>query len=163
MDPIALGVAFALGFAARKLGLPPLVGFLAAGFALHAVGIEPGKDIDRIADLGVQLLLFSIGLKLRLRTLGRPEIWELTCAQRSPLRVAMLTLTHKQEDLLASRHLLDEGYACLVVATAHFEDEVADLEAAGVHAAYNLYGEAGVGFAEHVSQQLTLGGRKVQN
>ena len=33
MDPLILVVAFALGLAARSAGLPPLVGFLAAGFA----------------------------------------------------------------------------------------------------------------------------------
>ncbi len=28
-----------------------------------------------MADLGVTLMLFTIGVKLRVRTLGRPEIW----------------------------------------------------------------------------------------
>ena len=33
-----------------------------------------------IADLGVLLLLFGIGLKLRPRTLARPEVWVTTTA-----------------------------------------------------------------------------------
>ena len=60
--------AFVLGLAARFVGLPPMVGFLAAGFVLNAMGVEGGPGLDRIADLGVQLLLFSIGLKLDLRS-----------------------------------------------------------------------------------------------
>ena len=67
--------AFVLGLAARFVGLPPMVGFLAAGFVLNAMGVEGGPGLDRIADLGVQLLLFSIGLKLDLRSLLKPQIW----------------------------------------------------------------------------------------
>jgi predicted Kef-type K+ transport protein len=75
MDPLWLLVAFVLGFAAYRVGLPPLVGYLIAGFVLQAVGIEGGETLDRIADLGVMLLLFTIGLKLKIRSLLRPEIW----------------------------------------------------------------------------------------
>ncbi len=72
--------AFALGFAARAVRLPPLVGYLVAGFVLHALGIESSAAIDWIADLGVLLLLFGVGLKLRLGTLARPQVWVTTTA-----------------------------------------------------------------------------------
>ena len=42
MDPVFRAIAFVLGFAARQVGLPPLVGFLAAGFALNGLGFESG-------------------------------------------------------------------------------------------------------------------------
>ncbi len=69
MDPVWLTVALVLGLAARSLGLPPLVGFLLAGFALDAVGAQAGEMLGQVADLGVTILLFTIGLKLRVRTL----------------------------------------------------------------------------------------------
>lgn len=72
---IYLGVAFLLGLGAVLLRLPPLVGFLAAGFALGASGIDDLPLVDEAADLGVTLLLFGIGLKLDVRTLIRKEIW----------------------------------------------------------------------------------------
>ncbi len=75
MDPVFLGIAFVLGFAARQIGLPPLVGFLAAGFALNGLGFESGPLLVQFADLGVTLLLFSIGLKLKIETLLKPEVW----------------------------------------------------------------------------------------
>jgi len=75
MDTIAIIIAFALGFAARQVGLPPLVGYLVAGFAIKAGGAEGGALIVELADVGVLLLLFSIGLKLKLRSLTRPEVW----------------------------------------------------------------------------------------
>ncbi|MDX2481773.1 MAG: cation:proton antiporter [Desulfuromusa sp.] len=75
MDPVFISVAFVLGFLARQVGLPPLVGFLAAGFALNGLGFEAGETLQTFADLGVTLLLFSIGLKLNLKSLARPEVW----------------------------------------------------------------------------------------
>ena len=75
MPAVLIGAAFAFGMLGRTVGLPPLVGFLIAGFALQALGFEKADTIETFADLGVTLLLFSIGLKLRVRTLLRPEIW----------------------------------------------------------------------------------------
>lgn len=68
-------MAFMLGFAARQVGLPPLVGFLAAGFMLNAIGVSESTLIGELSDIGVILLLFSIGLKLRLKSLINPEVW----------------------------------------------------------------------------------------
>ncbi|MGB0723247.1 MAG: cation:proton antiporter [Gammaproteobacteria bacterium] len=74
-DALWIFIAFLFGLAAKSIRLPPLVGFLVAGFALHAGGAEAGEFLRITADLGVTLLLFSIGLKLRLQTLARPEVW----------------------------------------------------------------------------------------
>ena len=68
-------VALALGLAARLVKLPALVGFLAAGFVLRGMGYQSDAALKEIADLGVTLLLFSIGLKLKIRTLLRPSVW----------------------------------------------------------------------------------------
>ncbi len=75
MDTMWLLVALVLGFFTQQLRLPPLIGFLFAGFALHAMGIDGGPELQKFADLGVTLLLFTIGLKLRLRSLLAPEVW----------------------------------------------------------------------------------------
>lgn len=75
MDPVWIAIAFALGFAVRQVGLPPLVGFLLAGFVLNAMGVHGGAVIEEVSDLGITLLLFTIGLKLRIRSLLRPQIW----------------------------------------------------------------------------------------
>ncbi len=75
MEPLWIATAFTLGFLAKQLDLPPLVGFLAAGFALNGIGVESTHLLEQIADLGIYLLLFSIGLKLDVRSLARTEIW----------------------------------------------------------------------------------------
>lgn len=75
MEPLMIALAFVAGFAVQLVRLPPLVGFLAAGFALNAMGFERSPTLDTIANLGVTLLLFTIGLKLDIRTLLRAEVW----------------------------------------------------------------------------------------
>ena len=75
MEPLWIAVAFGCGFVMRQFRLPPLIGFLAAGFVLNALGARGGETLDYLAELGVTLLLFSIGLKLDLRSLLRPEVW----------------------------------------------------------------------------------------
>ena len=73
-----IAVAFLLGLLAKAIRLPPLVGFLVAGFVLNLYGIVGGEMIDKLADLGITLLLFIVGLKLNLRTFGRPQVWAVT-------------------------------------------------------------------------------------
>jgi len=77
-DPAWIAFAFAFGLIFKHFSLPPMVGFLVAGFVLHFLGVESDQFILVIADLGVTLLLFTIGLKLRIGTLIRPEIWATT-------------------------------------------------------------------------------------
>lgn len=77
-DPVWITVALVFGFLSRLVGLPPLVGFLVAGFTLNYFGAEGGEFLNEMADLGVTLLLFSIGLKLRVKELLRAEVWGVT-------------------------------------------------------------------------------------
>ena len=76
IDAIWISVAFVLGMAAKKMNLPPLIGFLAGGFIINFAGFtEGGMALDIVADLGVMLLLFLIGLKLNVKSLLSKEIW----------------------------------------------------------------------------------------
>ena len=82
LDAVWISVAFAGGMVARRINLPPLVGFLVAGFILNFVGFTSGGvGLEAASDLGVMLLLFTIGLKLNLRSLLSPEIWLTTSLQ----------------------------------------------------------------------------------
>jgi monovalent cation:H+ antiporter-2, CPA2 family len=69
---ISLAAAYLLGMAARALRLPPLVGYLLAGVAIGP--FTPGVVADthivaELADIGVALLLFGVGLHFSLRDL----------------------------------------------------------------------------------------------
>lgn len=61
---------------ARRLGLSPVVGYLAAGVAIGPAGLSVAdpSTVITVAELGVVLLLFLIGLELqpsRLLSMGR--------------------------------------------------------------------------------------------
>ena len=75
MDILWIVLAFVFGLGVRQLGLPPLVGYLLAGFLLASQGAVGGETVQRFADMGVTLLLFTIGLKLDIRGLKQPSIW----------------------------------------------------------------------------------------
>jgi predicted Kef-type K+ transport protein len=79
-EVICITFAFFFGLAVRQVGLPPLVGFLAAGFAVNAFGPgiglpeETGAILKYVSHLGVLLLLFAVGLKLRLEQVVQPQV-----------------------------------------------------------------------------------------
>ncbi len=77
-DVTWISLAFFLGFLAKQLGLPPLVGFLATGFILKSQGFDNDILLQKLADIGITLLLFTVGLKLNLQTLLRPQVWAVT-------------------------------------------------------------------------------------
>jgi len=77
-DVTWISLAFVLGLLARLIGLPPLVGFLATGFILKLQGFDNDILLQKLADLGITLLLFTVGLKLNLQTLLRPQVWAVT-------------------------------------------------------------------------------------
>ncbi|SFR60656.1 transporter, CPA2 family [Marinobacter daqiaonensis] len=79
-EAIWITFAFFLGLLVKAFGLPPLIGYLAAGFLLSGLaGFTPlvveGTDaLAHIAHLGVLLLLFTVGLKLKLKSVVSPEV-----------------------------------------------------------------------------------------
>ena len=48
---------------------------MAAGFVINALNVKDLPQLEVLADLGVTLLLFAIGLKLDARILLRREVW----------------------------------------------------------------------------------------
>jgi CPA2 family monovalent cation:H+ antiporter-2 len=73
---VVLTAAATMGFAARKLGLPSVIGYLVTGLMVSP--FTPGFVADNnqlalLADIGVVLLLFEVGIELDLRKLSREQ------------------------------------------------------------------------------------------
>lgn len=73
---VVLGAAATMGLAARKVGLPSVIGFLATGLLVSP--FTPGFVADNsqlalLADIGIVLLLFEVGIELDLRKLGQEQ------------------------------------------------------------------------------------------
>jgi hypothetical protein len=91
--------------------------------------------------------------------LGDPtdhDFWAKTRQGGRKIRMVLLTLPEHTASMTAVTQLNEMKFAGSIAATAKFDDEVEELKAAGVHAVYNLYAEAGFGFAEHVCKALDV-------
>jgi len=69
----AIVLAFVLGFAAQRVKLSPIVGYLAAGFAVgpYSPGFTANVDLAlQLSEIGVILLMFGVGLKISIE-----DIW----------------------------------------------------------------------------------------
>lgn len=75
MEPLVITVAFVAGLVFSRLGYPPLLGYLLAGFASNALGLGSGDWLAPLADAGILLLLFTIGLKLNPASLKPKYVW----------------------------------------------------------------------------------------
>ncbi len=75
MEYLWIFFAFGFGMLFRFADLPPLIGYLVAGFILHLFGYSPDPSIKILADFGITIMLFTLGLKLNIKDLIKPEIW----------------------------------------------------------------------------------------
>src|SRR5918996_4325575 len=69
---VSFGLAVVLGFIAARLRMPPMIGYLLAGVLIGP--FTPGFVADialarQLADIGVMLLMFGIGLQFSLEDL----------------------------------------------------------------------------------------------
>jgi CPA2 family monovalent cation:H+ antiporter-2 len=74
ISTIAIGfaLAFVFGFIANRLSLPPLVGYLVAGVAVGPFSpgyVADGGMAGQLAEIGVMLLMFGVGLHFSLADL----------------------------------------------------------------------------------------------
>ncbi|WED24309.1 cation:proton antiporter [Vibrio sp. JC009] len=104
-DPLWIAIALICGLLIKIIGLPPLVGFLIAGFILNALGAEGGGFLSIMADLGITLLLFTIGLKLKFKSFTRSEVWGVASLHMlfitAILAMLVLLLSYSSVPLLA--------------------------------------------------------------
>jgi len=71
---IVLVFAFLAGLGFRQLGYPPLLGYLLTGFVCAGLSLGSAEQLAVVADLGITMLLFTIGLKLRVDVLVKRYI-----------------------------------------------------------------------------------------
>lgn len=71
---LAIGVAFLGGYVAQRLRQPPILGYLVAGVVISPLTPGPVGDLHRlemVAELGVALLMFALGVEVSLEELRR--------------------------------------------------------------------------------------------
>lgn len=92
---VTAGAALAGGVAARLLHQSVLVGYIAAGVVLSPFTPGPVADletIERLADLGVVLLMFTVGVHFSLRDLLRVRVAAFGAALQLPLSITVVAV-----------------------------------------------------------------------
>jgi len=118
LNSLWIVLAFICGLLARVLGLPPLTGFLVAGFILNFEGIYASPVIDQFAELGVTLLLFTLGLKLRPKDLSMSYVWGNTLAHMSVVIGVVASILMLLGLSIGGDLIPQEWRTCLVLAFA---------------------------------------------
>ena len=147
---VALGAALILGALAHRLRLAPMVGYIAAGLLVGP--FTPGFVADReqvleLADLGVALLMFSIGLQFRrheLASVGR------IVGIGAPVQVAITMALGTAISMALGRPLVEALFLGAIVSIASSVVMVKLLGEGALHA--TLHGR--LAFAWSVVQDL---------
>jgi len=82
------------------------------------------------------------------------DFWERARAKDHQVALVMLAMPSQTENIEVAGQLKSFNFPVQIAAIARFDDEVEALKEAGVDAAFNIYGEAGAGFAEHISRVM---------
>lgn len=90
MEFIWILFAFICGLAVKLVNLPPLIGFLGAGFLLNFMQVEPSGLLEHLSNLGITLMLFCIGLKLHVEDLLKREVWASTLGHMGAWTIALV-------------------------------------------------------------------------
>lgn len=100
VDPLIILAALICGLLSRAAGLPALIGYLAAGFVLHEANLEGGEILHTLSDLGITLLLFTIGLKLNFSDLLRSAVWGTTLVHMAVMQLLFTALLYGLSTML---------------------------------------------------------------
>ena len=70
------------------------------------------------------------------------------------IRLVLLAMPNFSANIEAVKLIIQLGFKGIIAASARFDDEITALKEAGVHAAFNFFGEAGAGLAEAAYEKL---------
>jgi Trk K+ transport system NAD-binding subunit len=78
------------------------------------------------------------------------DFWQRLQLEGGRIKLVLLSLPQLSENVFAAEHLVKGEFDGLIGAIARYPDDVDVLERAGVQMVFDLYAEAGSGFAQHV-------------
>ncbi len=127
-------------------------------FGMGRVGLEayrylnlryPGKVIGFDRDPDAVVMHQDSGRNVLLADATDSDFWRRVCV-RDSIDLAVLAMPKHAANVHAAQSLKSCDFHGVVAATGLFDDEVKELRELGLDTAFNLYAEAGSGFAGHV-------------
>ena len=138
-----------------------------ATIAVFGLGRVGSGAYDKMRELHGDTVIgidFDTELIKRHRSMGRnvlhgdpsdADFWD-KVEQDHGIKLVMLALPNLQSNLDVLAQLQEISFPGRIAATARFPDEMTRLYQSGASAVFNIYTEAGAGFAEHVETQNRL-------
>jgi Trk K+ transport system NAD-binding subunit len=83
-----------------------------------------------------------------------PDFWARVISRHNT-ELILLAMPHSQANSFALEQIREGHYQGKIAAIAKYSDDEALLSELGVDAAFNIYNEAGSGFARHVCEHLS--------
>jgi len=83
------------------------------------------------------------------------DFWEKVHAAPHHLRSVLLAMPEYRSNMYAVQQIKSGNFTGFIGALAKFGDQARLLKAAGVHAVFNMYAEAGAGFAASVDSAMS--------
>jgi hypothetical protein len=83
-----------------------------------------------------------------------PDFFNRIDRKNNAIELVLVTLPNHAANLAVVRQLQLHNFRGHIAATAKFADEVEDFNELGIKSAYNIYAEAGSGFAGHILNQI---------
>ena len=150
----------------ERLADDPLLDALGATIAIFGMGRVGSGAYNRMREFHGETVIgidFDAELVKWHRSMERnvlqgdpsdADFWE-KMEQRHSIEQVMLALPNLQANLDALAQLREISFSGRIAAIARYPDELPILKQAGATAVFNIYTEAGNGFAEHVESQDT--------
>ena len=141
---VVVSIALVLGFAAKLAKLPPILGYIMAGFSVSLLfpEIHTNHTLEFFGELGVAFLLFMLGLELNiteLREVGRAALFT-GIGQVVATYLVALGIAH----YLFGYGFLEGSYVAIALA---FSSTIIVIKLLGEKGdLYSLYGRIAVGF-----------------
>jgi hypothetical protein len=107
--------------------------------------------IDR--DVSAVRLHQERGRKIILGDATDYDFWSRARSQ-GEIKYALLTFPDHAANVAVAQLIREFGFSVRLSSVAKFDDQIGELQAAGVDQVFNLYAEAGTGFAEHVWERM---------
>ena len=130
------------GLIGQAIGTAVGIGFVNAIRSLAGLESNPDK-ISQHEEVGRNVILGDA---------TDSDFWERV--KPGKIRLVLLTLPQLSANLDVIHRLVASPYDGVITAVARYPDEVEVLEQAGVHEAFDIFAEAGAGFASHVAERF---------
>ena len=141
--PIKTDGAEILIFGMGKLGTMTY-DYMASKFGKHVLGLDANYNVV------VEQMRERRNVKVGDAT--DSGFWE--NLEPGDVKTVLLTMSNYSANKIAATRLKHSNFQGIISAVARFDDEKEELQKLGVDSVFNLYEEAGIGFAEHVSEVL---------